>query len=174
MDKLDFLIESLVKLSRLENGILELEPRKCCIRKVLSAADRQFSKKARQKGVTLTIEDSTEEAVFDLKWTIEAVGNIIDNAVKYTPKGGSVSVRVLQYPMFLRLDVADTGDRSRRSRNRHPSLHVFTVPEAVSGQPGVGIGLYFAREVDKREKGYIKVSSEPGKGSTFSVFLHRG
>ena len=47
--------------------------------------------------------------MFDLKWTIEAVGNIIDNAVKYTPKGGSVSVRVLQYPMFLRLDVADTG-----------------------------------------------------------------
>lgn len=173
VDKLDFLIESLVKLSRLENGILELEPRKCCIREVLSAADRQFSKKARQKGVTLTIEDSTEEAVFDLKWTTEAVGNIIDNAVKYTPKGGSVSVRVLQYPMFLRLDVADTGIGIAEQEQASVFTRFYR-SRAVSGQPGVGIGLYFAREVIKREKGYIKVSSEPGKGSTFSVFLHRG
>ena len=68
VDKLDFLIESLVKLSRLENGILELEPRKCCIREVLSAADRQFSKKARQKGVTLTIEESTSGHTLPLPW----------------------------------------------------------------------------------------------------------
>ena len=170
VDKLDFLIESLVKLSRLENGILELEPRKCCIREVLSAADRQFSKKARQKGVTFTIEDSTEEAVFDLKWTIEAVGNIIDNAVKYTPKGGSVSVRVLQYPMFLRLDVADTGIGIAEQEQASVFTRFYR-SRAVSGQPGVGIGLYFAREVIKREKGYIKVSSEPGKGSTFSLLI---
>ena len=75
----------------------------------MSAINRQFQPKAQQKGITLVIDDSGEEAEFDLKWTIEAVGNIVDNAIKYTPKGGTVSLHVVLYSMFLRLDVADTG-----------------------------------------------------------------
>lgn len=173
VDKLDFLIESLVKLSRLENGILELEPRKCCIQDVLSALHRQFSQKAQQKGIQLIIEESMEEAVFDLKWTAEAVGNIVDNAIKYTPEGGTVTVRVILYSLFLRLDVTDTGIGIPEQEQASVFTRFYR-SRAVSQQPGVGIGLYFAREVIRREKGYMKVSSEPEKGSTFSVFLYRG
>lgn len=172
VDKLDFLIESLVKLSRLENGILELEPRKCCIQDVLSALHRQFSQKAQQKGIQLIIEESMEEAVFDLKWTAEAVGNIVDNAIKYTPEGGTVTVRVILYSLFLRLDVTDTGIGIPEQEQASVFTRFYR-SRAVSQQPGVGIGLYFAREVIRREKGYMKVSSEPEKGSTFSVFLYR-
>lgn len=173
VDKLDFLIGSLVKLSRLENGILELEPKRCCIREVLSAINRQFQPKAQQKGITLVIDDSGEEAEFDLKWTIEAVGNIVDNAIKYTPKGGTVSLHVVLYSMFLRLDVADTGIGIAEQEQASVFTRFYRSRKAVE-QPGVGIGLYFAREVLRRERGYIKVSSEPDKGSVFSVFLYRG
>lgn len=173
VDKLDFLIGSLVKLSRLENGILELEPKRCCIREVLSAINRQFQPKAQQKGITLVIDDSGEEAEFDLKWTIEAVGNIVDNAIKYTPKGGTVSLHVVLYSMFLRLDVADTGIGIAEQEQASVFTRFYRSRKAAE-QPGVGIGLYFAREVLRRERGYIKVSSEPDKGSAFSVFLYRG
>lgn len=173
VDKLDFLIGSLVKLSRLENGILELEPKRCCIREVLSAINRQFQPKAQQKGITLVIDDSGKEAEFDLKWTIEAVGNIVDNAIKYTPKGGTVSLHVVLYSMFLRLDVADTGIGIAEQEQASVFTRFYRSRKAVE-QPGVGIGLYFAREVLRRERGYIKVSSEPDKGSVFSVFLYRG
>lgn len=173
VDKLDFLIGSLVKLSRLENGILELEPKRCCIREVLSAINRQFQPKAQQKGITLVINDSGEEAEFDLKWTIEAVGNIVDNAIKYTPKGGTVSLHVVLYSMFLRLDVADTGIGIAEQEQASVFTRFYRSRKAAE-QSGVGIGLYFAREVLRRERGYIKVSSEPDKGSVFSVFLYRG
>lgn len=173
VDKLDFLIGSLVKLSRLENGILELEPKRCCIREVLSAINRQFQPKAQQKGITLVIDDSGEEAEFDLKWTIEAVGNIVDNAIKYTPNGGTVSLHVVLYSMFLRLDVADTGIGIAEQEQASVFTRFYRSRKAAE-QPGVGIGLYFAREVLRRERGYIKVSSEPDKGSVFSVFLYRG
>lgn len=173
VDKLDFLIGSLVKLSRLENGILELEPKRCCIREVLSAINRQFQPKAQQKGITLVINDFGEEAEFDLKWTIEAVGNIVDNAIKYTPKGGTVSLHVVLYSMFLRLDVADTGIGIAEQEQASVFTRFYRSRKAAE-QSGVGIGLYFAREVLRRERGYIKVSSEPDKGSVFSVFLYRG
>ncbi|WP_104805294.1 sensor histidine kinase [Blautia marasmi] len=173
VDKLDFLIGSLVKLSRLENGILELEPKRCCIREVLSAINRQFQPKAQQKGITLVIDDSGEEAEFDLRWTIEAVGNIVDNAIKYTPEGGTVSLHVVLYSMFLRLDVADTGIGIAEQEQASVFTRFYRSRKAAE-QPGVGIGLYFAREVLRRERGYIKVSSEPDKGSVFSVFLYRG
>lgn len=173
VDKLDFLIGSLVKLSRLENGILELEPKRCCIWEVLSAINRQFQPKAQQKGITLVIDDSGEEAEFDLKWTIEAVGNIVDNAIKYTSKGGTVSLHVVLYSMFLRLDVADTGIGIAEQEQASVFTRFYRSRKAAE-QPGVGIGLYFAREVLRRERGYIKVSSEPDKGSVFSVFLSRG
>lgn len=173
VDKLDFLVGSLVKLSRLENGVLELEPKKCCIREVLAAVNRQFASKAQQKGITLVIDDSGEDAVFDPKWTTEAVGNVVDNAIKYTPKGGSVSLYVTLYSMFLRLDVADTGIGIAEQEQASVFTRFYR-SRKVAGQPGVGIGLYFAREVIRREKGYIKVSSKPDKGSRFSIFLYRG
>lgn len=172
-DKLDFLIESLVKLSRLENGILELEPGKLSIRHVLSALDRQFSRKAQQKNISFRIEDCSEEAVFDLKWTVEAVGNIVDNAIKYTPEGGKVTIRISPCSLFLRLDVTDTGIGIAKEEQASVFSRFYR-SRAVRRQPGVGIGLYFAREVMKRQKAYIKLSSEPEKGAVFSVFLYRG
>ena len=173
VEKLDFLVESLVKLSRLEEGTLKLRLQKTCIQEVLTAMEKQFSKKAEQKGISLIIEDSEAKAEFDLKWTIEAAANIVDNAIKYTPEGGTVTVRAIPYVLFLRLDVEDTGI-GIAEQELAAVFTRFYRSRSASKLPGVGIGLYLAREVLKRQNGYIKVSSQLDKGSLFSIFLYRG
>lgn len=166
--KLDFLIQSLVKLSRLENGILALTPRRESVAELLEGLDYE---QAARKGVELVIEPDSEcTAVFDLKWTLEALSNVVDNAVKYTPEGGRVCVRVKAYEMFVSILVEDTG----RGITEEESARIFTrfyrSPRSAA-EEGVGVGLYLAREILRREGGYIKVRSKPGEGSTFSLFL---
>ena len=108
----------------------------------------------------------------DSKWTAEALFNLLDNAVKYTPAGGKISVSVERWEMYVKLDVTDTGKGIPESRQA-AIFRRFYREEEVHDQPGVGIGLYLAREIVTRQGGYIKVTSEVGRGSTFSVFLPR-
>ncbi len=106
--KLQSLIYALVKTSRLEAGVLVLHPRPGPLGPVLEEAVGQFAPRAAEKGLALTLEPAGAEAVFDPKWTAEAVCNLIDNAVKYT-SAGSVTVSARAYELCARIDVADTG-----------------------------------------------------------------
>ena len=168
-EKLSFLIASLVKISRLENGIIRLTPKKENVSALLNNLD--FQSHASEKSIALTIETSNNlEAYFDLKWTLEALSNIVDNAIKYTPSGGSVSIKAIEYEMFVRIDVVDTGIGMNEDETSKVFARFYRSPR-VSQEKGVGIGLYLAREILARENGYIKISSKIHKGSTFSLFL---
>lgn len=167
--KLQFLIDALVKLSRLENGIIVLHPEKNSIKPILQDIHQQFEQKASEKGLTLTVNSVDASACFDPKWTAEALCNIVDNAIKYT-KNGSVTLSVTPYEMFLRVDVADTGI-GISEKDQAKIFSRFYRGDINAKQEGVGIGLYLAREILRTEGGYIKVCSETGKGSIFSVFL---
>ena len=168
-EKLRFLIASLVKTSRLENGIVAVRPKENRIDSLLESLD--FRNAADQKGVYLEIAPAPNlHAVFDLKWTLEALSNIVDNAIKYTPAGGSVSVRAMEYELFVRVDVADTGIGMSEEETAKVFQRFYRSPR-VSDEKGVGIGLYLAREILSKEGGYIKVESKPGGGSVFSAFL---
>lgn len=168
-EKLNFLIASLVKTSRLENGIIRLTPKKENVSTLLN--DLDFKSQASEKSIALTIETSNNlEAYFDLKWTLEALSNIVDNAIKYTPSGGSVSIKVIEYEMFVRIDITDTGIGMSEDETSKVFARFYRSPR-VSQEKGVGIGLYLAREILARENGYIKISSKIHKGSTFSLFL---
>ena len=107
-EKLQFLIDSLVKLSRLENGILQLAPQEEALKPMLTLAVKETESKARAKGLELILHDMDEKAYFDSKWTLEAICNILDNAVKYTNEG-SISLSVTAYEMFVRIDIKDSG-----------------------------------------------------------------
>lgn len=168
--KMDFFLQMLIKLSRLENGIISVKPEQQSIRNVLQALEQQYSLKALQKNIKFEISDSVETAVFDKKWTIEAAANIVDNAIKYTPDGGKVSVNVIPYSMFLRLDISDNGI-GIKEEEQGKIFTRFYRSGIVHKEQGTGIGLYIAREVMAAQNGYIKVTSEEGKGSTFSLFF---
>lgn len=168
--KMDFFLQMLVKLSRLEKGIIKVRPQKQCIGDILKPLRQQYGLKAEHKNIELEIEDSAEIAIFDRKWTIEAVANIIDNAIKYTKEGGKVSINIIPYSIFLRLDVSDNGI-GIKEEEQGKIFTRFYRSDNVCMEQGTGAGLYIAREVMEAQNGYIKVKSEEGKGSTFSLFF---
>lgn len=169
-EKLDFLIQSLVKLSRMETGLIGVHPQTAKIQSLFDDVHREYGKKAAQKGISLTFEESSLKAFFDLKWTGEALGNIVDNAVKYTQSGGKVCVSARAYTFFVRIDVADNGI-GIAAEEFHKIFSRFYRSLSADDQPGVGIGLYLAREIMRAQRGYIKVASKEGEGTVFSVFL---
>lgn len=167
--KLKFLIESLVKLSRLENGILQLVPRMEKLQPMLERAVWELKQKAEEKGLQISLHNTDVEAYFDPKWTGEAIGNVIDNAIKYT-EHGEISVSAISYEMFVRIDIADTGC-GIREEELPKIFRRFYRSELVKDEEGVGIGLYLTREILQEQGGYIKVSSVYGQGSKFSIYL---
>lgn len=171
VDKLEFLIKNLVKMSRLESGILTLTPEKNSIQNILDTIDRQYDKMAKNKNLEFTVVPSCETAIFDEKWTVEAVGNIVDNAIKYT-QTGKITVCVKGYEMFCCIEISDTGS-GIREEELGSIFERFTRSSDVKNEDGVGIGLYLAREIMQQQGGYIKVASSYGKGSVFQLYFRK-
>jgi signal transduction histidine kinase len=173
-DKLNFLIQSLVKTSRLESGIVKIEPQFGNINSLIDVAVSENISKAKAKDIILKVEckDTSIEAKFDTHWCVEALSNIIDNAIKYTDPCGRVTITVTEYEMFARIDVADNG-RGIHEEDLPKVFGRFWRAAESANNPGVGIGLYLAREIVISCGGYIKVESQLGKGSVFSVFLSK-
>ena len=139
---------------------------------MLEEAVAQFKPKAAEKQITLTLASSEGDGVFDPKWTAEAVCNLLDNAVKYTPAGGTVTVQAYCYELFCRVDITDTGPGIPEEEQAKVFQRFYRSP-ANHRTPGVGIGLYLARQIAEGQGGYIKVFSKPGKGAEFSLYLPR-
>lgn len=171
-EKLQRLIEVLVKTSRLETGILALHPQPEEITPVVERAAAQYAPKVAEKGIALTVGQREGSAVFDPKWTEEAVCNLLDNAIKYTPSGGSVTVEVKNYELFSAIQVSDTGLGIPEAEQAKIFGRFYRAPGAYQAD-GVGIGLYLTRQIAEKQGGYVKVESTPGKGSTFSLYIPR-
>ena len=172
LGKLTFLTNSLIKMSRLESDIISLKPEKNSLNEIVLQAVKTVYAKAKEKGILITFEcDQTFEAVLDFNWTAEAISNVIDNAVKYTPQGGFVRLQITEYPSFLRLDISDSGVGIPEEEQAKIFGRFYRGKQSV-GIDGVGIGLYLTREIINKQNGYMKVSSDEN-GSTFSMFLKK-
>ena len=170
-DKLDFLFQVLVKTSRLETGVIQLEKKPGRLFDTVAQAMSGIVYAAEKKEIAVSVDCPEDLTVsHDSKWTSEALFNLLDNAVKYTPAGGKIAVSVVLWEMYVEIKVTDTGKGISES-NQAAIFRRFYREEEVHDQQGVGIGLYLAREIVTRQGGYIKVVSEPGKGSEFSIML---
>lgn len=173
-EKLEFLIQALTKMSRLESNIVEVRPEQQPITPLLQDVVAEAAMKADGKNITIRNVYAGEAfACFDYKWTKEALGNVLDNAVKYSPPGSTVTLSVLEYEMYLAVSVCDEG-RGIREEEIPKIFGRFYRAEEVSQEEGVGIGLYLTREILRKENGYVKVKSQPEKGSEFLLYLYRG
>ena len=175
-EKLRFLIDSLVKLSRLESGIIQLERKKTEVFPILQNVVEQVRERAAAKGLELVLIQNDVAANIDSKWTQEAIFNIADNAVKYTDKG-SITISATEFDMFVRVDVSDTG-KGIPEEEQAKIFGRFYRGSATKTEEGVGIGLHLAREIISGQGGYIKVKSNPTQNTdsdmpvtTFSIFL---
>ncbi len=170
-DKLEFLFQALVKTSRLETGAIRLEKKDGLLIDTLAIACSGIVYAAEKKNISVTVDCPEDLRLFhDSKWTAEALFNLLDNAVKYTPAGGAIRISAEQWEMYVKLNVSDTGKGIPES-NQAAIFRRFYREEEVHGEQGVGIGLYLTREIVTRQGGYIKVASEPGQGSEFSIML---
>lgn len=171
-EKLNFLIQSLVKTSRLESGVVQVKPEEQPISELFDRIYQEYSPLAEAKNQTLLLEPTQLTAKFDLKWTLEAIGNLVDNAIKYTPTDGKILISATGYELFCKIDVSDTGMGIAESEHTK-IFQRFYRSEVNKNEKGVGIGLYLARQIASAQAGYIKVSSKIGQGSTFSFFIPR-
>lgn len=173
VEKLNFLIQSLIKMSRLESNIVEVKPKSQSISELLNAVIGDILPKAGQKNVEIiNTYTGSGTAYYDRKWTKEALGNIVDNAVKYSPSGSRVILTVTEYELYTAVSVKDFGQGIRETDTVRIFRRFYRASE-VHEEDGVGIGLYLAREIIRRENGYIKVKSGAGKGAEFILYLQR-
>ena len=163
-EKLRFLIDSLVKLSRLESGIIQLNRKKTEVFPILQRVVEQVKERASAKGLELVLKETDVVANIDSKWTQEAIFNIADNAVKYTDKG-SITISATEFDMFVRVDISDTG-KGIPEEDQPKIFGRFYRGTATKSEEGVGIGLHLAREIVSGQGGYIKVKSNSVQSSS--------
>lgn len=170
-DKLDFLLQSLVKMSRLDTGIILIQSEKGDLVQTLLKAVAAIVPAASQKQIEL-FADCGESVILphDRKWTEEAVFNLLDNAVKYTAPGGKIEITAAKQEIFTVVSIQDTGKGIEAERQAQIFTRFYREPE-VHDKDGIGIGLYLARKIIELQNGYIEVHSEPGLGSDFRIYL---
>ena len=171
LDKLNFLMGAMVKSSRLEAGVISLDKQQVPIYETLAIALGSIFLKAEEKHLKVTVDCPDDLLVpHDPKWTAEALFNILENAVKYTPAEGTIQVAVVRWEACTKIDITDTGRGIPESHQATIFKRFYREPEVHSIE-GIGIGLYLTREIISKQNGRIKVTSAVGTGTTFTIFL---
>ena len=167
--KLESLIEALVKMSRLEAGVFQYKKAKTNYASIVRKVTDQSLTKARNKDINIVACIDEDYSIFvDEKWVVEAVFNIVDNAIKYSERGTNISLEVFSYEIFSGIRICDEGIGI--AEEEIPLLFGrFYRGKEVHDVEGIGVGLFLAREIVEGNGGYIKVKSEVGKGSCFEV-----
>lgn len=171
MEKIDFLMQSMVKMSRIETGILQIHKEDKNLYETIRHAVASVVPEAAQKKIALYVD--CEEEMFirhDSKWTEETIYNVLDNALKYTESGGKIHIQTERQELFVKLSISDTGKGIAPERQAEIFTRFYREPE-VHDKPGVGIGLYLARTIMELQKGYIEVQSEVGRGASFRLYF---
>ena len=171
MEKIQFLMQSMVKMSRLEAGILQIHKEDKNLYETIRSAVAGIVPEAAGKGIDLYVDcEENMRIPHDSKWTEEAIYNILDNALKYTEPGGEIHIHTEKQELFYKLSISDTGKGIAPERQAQIFTRFYREPE-VHDKPGVGIGLYLARTIMELQKGYIEVRSEIGKGACFNLYF---
>lgn len=173
VDRLNFLSENMIKISRLETGVIHLKCRKNKINEAVLRAVKDIYPKSRQMGCEIIYREDWERelmAQFDADWTAEAIFNMLDNAVKYSEKTEKkIILSVRKLGLFAEISVEDhNGVISREEQNR--IFRRFYRGENSTGKEGIGLGLYITREIALRQGGYVAVKATE-QGNIFSIYL---
>ena len=172
LQRLLFLSESMIKVSRLESGLIQLDCQNTEINQTILKAIKDAYAKAKENQIEIRyIEEFSGQIVHDSKWTSEAVYNLIDNAIKYGEKGNVVTVSIRELGMTIEISVQDQNQAINKSEY-NAIFERFYRGNGSSKIEGVGIGLYLTREIIEKQGGYVAV--KPGQGGNrFVIVLGR-
>ncbi|RHQ98102.1 sensor histidine kinase [Peptoclostridium sp. AF21-18] len=175
IEKLKMLIDSLINISRLEADMISIDKKEENLKECIESAISSVKADAAKKNITIK-NDIKEDCILaiDRKWTTEAIFNLLDNAVKYTAPNGKINLSLDNGINYFALNIEDNGigidtdeyndifKRFYRSRNG-----------IVQNEKGSGVGLYLVRKIMNLQDGNVMVSSEKGKGSTFTLYFSK-
>jgi signal transduction histidine kinase len=173
VQQLHAMIRDLLEASRVESGKLRIEPRCIAIDNLVRQTVAMMEQTAKQTRISIAVDlDSKLQLAYaDPDRILQVLINLIDNAIKFTPAEGSISVKACSVdtdPNFIYVSVADTGcGISPEARNLiFERLHQeANIP---SSRTGLGLGLHISKELVKLHGGRIWVTSQPGQGSVFT------
>lgn len=169
--KMQWLMKTLVKASRLEQGIFAFESSPAPLAETLARSVGAVYTLAEEKNITVEARDFQEcMPCHNPKWTAEAIGNILENAVKYSPAGSRIFIEVQPLEIYTKIKITDQGPGIPREEY-NAIFKRFYRGKNVEQEEGNGLGLYLAQVILQSEKGYVTVSSPAEGGSCFSVFL---
>jgi PAS domain S-box-containing protein len=168
------LIDQILTAAQLDRGSMAFAERDCDVYELCAAVRRAADAQAANVRVTLEAPASLPPIRTDEQRLRQVVANLVDNAVKYTSPGSTVTIRIEDEPHRLRIHVSDEGmgippAEQERIFEKFSRLD----PEMSGGVGGSGLGLYISREIITRLGGRITVASTPGVGSTFTIELPR-
>lgn len=172
--KLSWLGESFSKVSRLETGIIRLKPQRQSLEMILLQAVGQVMEKAKNRGMEIDLLGQLQSMVMvDTKWTVEAIFNVLDNAVKYGDAGSRIEMEVTKLTNYVGVAVRNSGIRIA-PEEYHKLFKRFYRGREVGEREGVGLGLYITRKIVEEEGGYIKAGRTADERTEFMLLFPAG
>lgn len=167
------LVETLSNLSRLEADMIKLAPREADLKETLIRAVNGVYMKAEKKGIEIELADfEPVRLCHDVRWTAEAVSNVLDNGVKYSPAGTKVQIRVNSLVSYVVIEVEDEGIGIPKSEYADIFKRFYRgKKDAVEKEEGAGVGLYLVRKILEEQGGSVRALSAPGGGSIMQMML---
>ena len=170
-EKLQWMMDSLIKMSRLEVGAIQLSPVRAYIKQTITDSISGVVAAASKKNISLTVCPIDDiELLHDRKWTVEAINNILENAVKYSAVDGNIEVALARLSLYTQITVTDNGIGIAENDYNMIFKRFYRGNNAKENE-GAGLGLYLAALIMEKQGGYITVDSKPGEYTTFSLFL---
>ena len=169
LDRIESLVQSLLKMARLDAGAITLERSPENVFDLLEHIKRQYSFRAEQEGKEIALEGD-EQTVFscDRTWLAEAIGNLVKNALDHTAQGDRILVRWQQSPCLTQITVEDTGS-GIHSEDLYHIFKRFYRSRFSKDTQGVGLGLPLAKSIVEAHQGSIEVHSKLGQGTAFTI-----
>ena len=173
VERLEHLLQAFTQMSKLETGMIRLKPEKAGVKATLARAVAGAYAKAVDKNISIETEEFTDVAVVhDPGWTAEAIGNVLDNGVKYAPAGTCISIRVSELVSYVMIEVEDEGPGIPAEEQPRIFQRFYRgKAEAVRKAEGSGVGLYLTRRILEEQGGTVCVKNGRTGGSKFVITL---
>ena len=169
LKRMELLILSLLKITRLDTGNIVFEKRECFVKEIVENAVNELTTRAASEGKQIIVDGNAKQTLFcDMSWTGEAIGNLVKNALDHTKPGGEIRIAWESSPLLLRIFVSDNGTGIAPEDIHHIFKRFYRSRHSLDTQ-GIGLGLPLAKSIVEGQGGFISVQSIPNQGTTFTI-----
>lgn len=169
LERLEGLIRNLLTLSKLEANIINYQPKAIMDTEFIDQLLSGFDVDIDIKDIKVTKESDHQLVNIDVEWTLEALSNIVKNALEHLPKGGQLKILSSVNLMYWQILIEDNGSGISQSDLEHVFERFYRGESSRKETTGVGIGLSLTKRIVNQQKGLIKVESEEGQFTRFII-----